>query len=109
MSGFAIMGLAGEGYRVLAGLLPWGSEQRRYRRLRHSLQEAIRCGVTTVVEPQSGLDDLPLYQRARDDGALACRLVAALFHSPAASIGQLEEFEAARRRYDDDRLRVAPV
>jgi predicted amidohydrolase YtcJ len=109
LSGFAIMGLAGEGHRVLAGLLPWGSEQRRYRRLRHSLQEAIRCGITTVVEPQSGLDDLPLYQRARDDGALACRLVAALFHSPAASIGQLAEFEAARRRYDDDRLRVAPV
>ena len=41
--------------------------------------------------------------------ALAGRLVAALFLSPAASIGQLEEFEAARRRYDDDRLRVAPV
>jgi hypothetical protein len=54
LSGFAIMGLAGEGHRVLAGLLPWGSEQRRYRRLRHSLQEAIRCGITTVVEPQSG-------------------------------------------------------
>ena len=55
------MGLAGHGHQVLAGYLPWGSEQRRYRRLRHSLEEAIRCGITTVVEPQSGLDDLPLY------------------------------------------------
>ena len=40
---------------------------------------------------------------------LACRLIAALFHAPGASLDSLEEFEAARRRYDDDRLRVAPV
>ena len=81
VSGFAIMGLAGEGHQALAGHLPWASGPRRYRRLSHSLHEAIRCGITTVVEPQSGLDDLPLYQRARDEGALACRLIAALFHS----------------------------
>jgi predicted amidohydrolase YtcJ len=109
LSGLAIMGLAGEGHRVLARHLPWGSEERRYRRLRHSLAEAIRCGITTVVEPQSGLDDLPLYQRAREDGVLACRLIAALFHSPAAGRGELDAFEAARRRFDDDQLRVAPV
>jgi predicted amidohydrolase YtcJ len=109
VSGFAIMGLAGEGHRALAGQLPWGSDQRRYRRLRHSLDTAIRCGITTVVEPQSGLDDLPLYQRAREEGVLACRLIAALFHPPGADLGLLEEFEAARRRHDDDRLRVAPV
>jgi predicted amidohydrolase YtcJ len=109
VSGFAIMGLAGEGHRVLARHLPWGSGQRRYRRLAHSLDTAIRCGITTVVEPQSGLDDLPLYQRARQDGVLACRLIVALFHPPGASLDSLEEFEAARRRYDDDRLRVAPV
>ena len=109
VSGFAIMGLAGEGHRVLARHLPWGSGQRRYRRLAHSLDTAIRCGITTVVEPQSGLDDLPLYQRARQDGVLACRLIVALFHPPGASLDSLEEFEAARRRFDDDRLRVAPV
>ncbi len=74
LSGFAIMGLAGDGHRALGEHLPWASAERRYRRLRHSLDQAIRCGVTTVVEPQSGLDDLPLYERARDDGALACRL-----------------------------------
>ena len=109
MSGFAIMGLAGEGHRVLARHLPWGSGQRRYRRLAHSLDTAIRCGITTVVEPQSGLDDLPFYQRAREDGVLACRLIhVARFHPPGASLDSLGEFEAARRRYDDDRLRVGP-
>ena len=109
LSGFAIMGLAGEGHHALASLLPWGSEERRYRRLAHSLETAIRCGITTVVEPQSGLDDLPLYQRARADGTLACRLIAALFLSPGASLDALPDFEAARRQYDDDQLRVGPV
>ena len=70
VSGYAIMGLAGAGHQALAAQLPWGSDQRRYRRLRHSLAAAIRCGITTVVEPQSGLDDLPLYQRAREEGEI---------------------------------------
>ena len=109
LSGFAIMGLAGAGHRALAEHLPWGSEARRYRRLRHSLDQAIRCGITTVVEPQSGLDDLRLYERARDEGALACRLIAALFLAPAAGLDGLDAFDAARHRYADDRLRVAPV
>jgi predicted amidohydrolase YtcJ len=110
VSGFAVMGLAGVGHRVLAGHLPWGSDQRRYRRLTHSLREAIRCGITTVVEPQSGLDDLPLYQQAREEGALACRLIAALFLPPGVSLEEtVDDFEDARRNYDDDRLRVAPV
>jgi hypothetical protein len=109
LSGFATMGLAGAGHQALARHLPWGSDQRRYRRLGHSLDLAIRSGITTVVEPQSGLDDLPLYQRARENGLLTARLIAALYLPPGADLGQLEAFEAARRRYDDDRLRVAPV
>ncbi len=109
LSGYAIMGLAGAGHQELARHLPWASDQRRYRRLRHSLDTAIRCGITTVVEPQSGLDDLRLYLRAREEGVLACRLIAALFHPPGADRGLLDEFETARRNYDDDRLRVAPV
>jgi predicted amidohydrolase YtcJ len=109
LSGFAIMGLAGDGFQALAGHLPWGGDSRRYRRLCNSLDMAIRCGITTVVEPQSGLDDLPLYQRARDEGVLASRMIAALFLPPGADLARLDAFETAQRRYDDDRLRVAPV
>ncbi len=93
VSGFAVMGLAGEGHRALAAQLPWGSGERRFRRLAHSLREAIRCGITTVVEPQSGTDDLPLYQRARDEGVLASRLIAAMFLAPGASLDSLADFE----------------
>jgi predicted amidohydrolase YtcJ len=109
VSGFATMGLAGDGHRALAGKLPWASGPRRYRRLAASLGQAIRCGITTVVEPQSGLDDLPLYERARDEGLLAGRLIAALFLPPGASLDALADFDAARRGHDDDRLRAGPV
>ncbi len=109
LSGFATMGLAGEGFRALARVLPWAGEDRRYRRLAASLREAVRCGITTVVEPQSGLDDLSLYQRAREEGLLATRLIAALYLPPGASLDALAEFDEARRRYDDDRLRAGPV
>jgi predicted amidohydrolase YtcJ len=109
VSGFAIMGLAGAGHQALAGQLPWGSGPRRYRRLSHSLHEAISCGITTVVEPQSGLDDLPLYQRARDEGVLDCRLIAALFLPPGGGLESLADFDDARGRYADNRLRVGPV
>jgi hypothetical protein len=34
------------------------------------MQMAVECGITAVVEPQSGLDDLTLYQQAREEGAL---------------------------------------
>jgi predicted amidohydrolase YtcJ len=109
LTDFATTGLAGDGHRALAAILPWGSPERRYRRLRASLDMAIRCGITTLTEPQSGLDDLPLYQRALEDGSLRGRLVAALFHPPGASRDLLDHFDAARRRYTGDRLRVAPV
>ena len=109
ISEFATMGLAGAGHQALAARLPWASDQRRYQRLARSAREAIRCGITTVVEPQSGLDDLPLYQRARAEGTLASRLIAALYLAPGAGLDQLAQFDMARRRYDDDLLRVGPV
>ncbi|HEU5420206.1 MAG TPA: amidohydrolase [Streptosporangiaceae bacterium] len=109
LTSFATLGLAGDGHQALAAVLPWGSPDRRYQRLQRSLAMAIRCGITTITEPQSGLDDLPLYQRAQDDGSLRGRLIAALFHPPGASRDLLDRFDAARRRYAGDRLRVAPV
>ena len=109
LPGFATMGLAGEGHRALAALIPWAGEDRRFRRLRHSMEMAVECGITTVVEPQSGIGDLPLYERAREEGALRCRLVAALYHPPGASLEELTAFDDARRLHDDDCLRVGPV
>ncbi|CCA60181.1 hypothetical protein SVEN_6895, partial [Streptomyces venezuelae ATCC 10712] len=78
---FAVKGLSRDGHRALRELgLPWASPDRQYGRLAKSLDDAIGFGITTVVEPQNSLDDLALFRRARGEGRLRSRIVAALFH-----------------------------
>ncbi|WP_406296566.1 amidohydrolase [Embleya sp. NBC_00888] len=107
---FAIRGLSREGHRALRELgLPWASADRQYGRLAKSLDDAIRFGITTVVEPQNSLDDLALYTRARHEGRLRSRIVAALFHPRGTTAADLDEFAEAARAHNDDRLRVGPL
>ncbi|MET7299863.1 amidohydrolase [Embleya sp. NPDC005575] len=107
---FAIRGLSRDGHRALRELgLPWASADRQYGRLAKSLDDAIRFGITTVVEPQNSLDDLALYTRARHEGRLRSRIVAALFHPRGTTAADLDEFAEAARTHGDDRLRVGPL
>lgn len=107
---FAVKGLSRDGHRALRALgVPWALPDRQYGRLVKSLDDAIRYGITTVVEPQNSLDDLALYERARAEGRLRSRIVAALFHPRGTTGADLDEFAAAARKYDDDRLSVGPL
>ena len=45
---------------------------------------ATSLGITTVVEPQVPLAELPLFERALDEGVLSSRVIAALFHPVGA-------------------------
>ncbi|MFF3395923.1 amidohydrolase [Streptomyces sp. NPDC002669] len=107
---FAVRGLSRDGHRALRELgLPWASPDRQYGRLAKSLDDAIGFGITTVVEPQNSLDDLALFDRARAEGRLRSRIVAALFHPRGTTDADLDDFAAAARRHDDDRVRVGPL
>jgi predicted amidohydrolase YtcJ len=106
---FAVMGLSREGNAALARALPGYAEERQYARLCHSLELATAFGITTIVEPQNSLDDLPLFERALAEGRLRSRLIAALFHPPGTTAEQLDAFADATRRWDSDRLRVGPI
>ncbi|MFD7530842.1 amidohydrolase [Streptomyces sp. NPDC059849] len=107
---FAVKGLSRDGHRALQRLgLPWASADRQYGRLAKSLDDAIRFGITTVVEPQNSLDDLQLFDRARAEGRLKSRIVAALFHPRGTTDADLDDFATAAHRYDDDRIRVGPL
>ncbi|MDI2126420.1 amidohydrolase [Yinghuangia seranimata] len=107
---FAVRGLSRDGHRALKALgVPWASDDRQYGRLARSLDDAIRFGITTVVEPQNSLDDLALFTRARAEGRLRSRIVAALFHPRGTTDADLDEFAAAAKEFDDDRFRVGPL
>ena len=89
---FAVMGLERAGQAALAAVVPAYSDDRRYQRLLQSLDLAIGFGITTVVEPQNSVDDLPLFERARAEGRLRSRLIAALFHPPGTTDDELDAF-----------------
>jgi hypothetical protein len=106
---FAVMGLAGEGQRALAAVLPSAAPDLVYRRLVENASTALSYGITTVVEPQNGLDDLPVFARLRREGPPSPRLIVALYHPPGTTRKEVDAFEEAKRAHDDDRLRVGPV
>src|SRR5205085_1051732 len=61
---FAVMGLSRAGHAMLTEhVRPNFTPESQYRRLLSSLDMAIGFGITTVVEPQNSVDDLPHFQR----------------------------------------------
>ena len=93
----------------MAAQVPNFSADAVYRGLVRSLAMAAELGITTAVEPQNSLDDLPLFVRAREEGRLRSRVIAALFHPPGTTAEELDAFAEAKATYHDDRFRVGPI
>lgn len=81
------------GLAALQADIPMYSPSRRYRKLCSSMNMATSLGITTVVEPQVPLAELPLFERALHEGRLTSRVIAALFHP----VGADAEFRKALR------------
>jgi len=106
---FAVMGISRRGQAALEAVVPGYARELQYERTLESLDMAIAYGITTVVEPQNSPDDMWIYERARTEGRLRSRLVAAMFHPVGTTEAERAEFDAMRARFDDDRLRVGAV
>jgi len=106
---FAVMGIGRAGQAALAGVMPGYARETQYERTLASLDMAAAFGITTIVEPQNSPDDLWIFERARREGRLRSRLVAAMYHPVGTTEAERREFEAARARLDDDHLRVGPI
>jgi predicted amidohydrolase YtcJ len=106
---FAVMGLSKGGQAALAAEVPNFRPDATYRKLLRSLDMAAELGITTAVDPQNALDDLPLFVNSREQGAMRSRVVAALFHTPDTTVEELADFAEAKGSYDDDRFRVGPI
>jgi predicted amidohydrolase YtcJ len=109
LTGFAVMGISRRGQEALEGIVPGYARELQYERTLESLDMAVRFGITTVLEPQNSPDDLWVFERARAEGHLRSRLVCAMFHPVGTTEAERREFEQARARFDDDRLRVGPI
>lgn len=106
---YATYGLSRAGLSTLQQVVPGFGVEAQYERVRAGLRMATRLGITTVVEPQNSLDDLSLFLRAREEGELRSRVVAALFHPVGTTDDERDEFADAARWFSDDRFRVGPL
>lgn len=102
------------GLAALQRDIPMYSPERRYRKLRSSMRMATALGITTVVEPQVPLAELPLFERALAEGVLSSRVIAALFH-PVGADGEFRRTlrdtiaNAAENPDDAGLLRLGPI
>ena len=98
------------GLAALQADIPMYSPQRRYRKLQSSMHMATALGITTVVEPQVPLAELPLFERALAEGVLTSRVIAALFH-PVGADGAFRQRlrDAVDGAVDHPMLRLGPV
>jgi predicted amidohydrolase YtcJ len=106
---FAVLGISEDGQRALEPHIPGYAPDAQYARTVQSLDMATAFGITTIVEPQNGLDDIALFVRARDEGTLRSRLIAAMLCLPGTSAERLDALAEAKRTYADDRFRVGPI
>jgi len=109
VTGFGSTGLSQDAEAVLRKHLPSHADGQVERGVERNMKQAVKAGITTVVDPQSYLEDLNIYASLLQQGKLPARLQVALFHRRGTTEATLQEFDNARRKYDDDRLRVAAV
>lgn len=90
--------------------IPLYSPERRYRRMLSSLRMATAAGITTAVEPQVPLAEMELLLRAREEGRLSSRVIAALFHPVDADAAFRTRLrDAVDTAPEDPRLRFGPL
>ena len=109
LTGFGSTGLSEEAEAELRKHLPSHAAGQVERGVQWNMSQAVKAGITTIVDPQSYPEDLKIFEKLRDEGKLPARLQVALFHRRGTPEAMLQIFDEARRKYNDDRLRVAAV
>ncbi len=93
---FAVMGISRAGRPRSRAILPG------YERVPSNTSARSRAwtwrsslGITTIVEPQNSPDDMWIFERARDEGRLRSRLIAAMFHPVGTTDAERDEFDTS--------------
>lgn len=109
VTGFGSTGLSEDSEAELRKRLPSHSPEESYNGIRETLVAAAHNGITTVIDPQSYLEDLETYVKLEKNGDMPVRLQVALFHRRGTTQATLDKFAEARAKYNDDHFRVAAV
>ena len=82
VTGFGSTGLSEDSEAELRKHLPSHSPEAEYNAIRDTLIAAAHNGITTVIDPQSYLEDLDTYIKLEKNGDMPVRLQVALFPPP---------------------------
>ena len=107
--GFGSTGLSAKAEAELSNILPSHSHANAAHNIEQLLRQAARAGITTVVDPQSYLENVPTYVQLKQGGRLPQRLQIALFHRRGTTDAEIDKFAEAVKQYNDDTFRVAAV
>lgn len=95
---------------LVSRLIPEPSPEERLAALRTGLQEAARWGVTCVHGLGGEFEDLELFARLRQEGALTLRLVVTMWvDEPGPKESDFQAYEQARSKFNDNWLAVRGV
>jgi hypothetical protein len=107
--GFGSTGLSEKAEAELSKILPSHSPANIPGNIEHLLQQAAKAGITTVVDPQSYLESIPIYVQLKKEGKLPQRLQVALFHRRGTTDAEIDKIVEAVKLYNDDTFRVSAV
>src|SRR6202165_3718125 len=80
VTGFGSTGLSEDAEAELRKHLPSHASGQVERGVQWNVNQAVKAGITTVVDPQSYLEDLDIYARLRQGGKTSARAHVGLFH-----------------------------
>ena len=109
VTGFGSTGLSEDSEAELRKHLPSHSPEAEYNAIRDTLVAAAHNGITTVIDPQSYLEDLDTYIKLEKNGDMPVRLQVALFHRRGTTPETLNNSRRLAEKYNDDHFRVAAV
>ena len=107
IQGVVSLGSANKAMSRLGAQLPEDDGQEAS--LEASLLQALGYGITTIIAPQTGVDELDTFVKARDEGKLKARVQTALFHPVGTQASELPLFSMAAESLNDDQLRVSAI
>jgi predicted amidohydrolase YtcJ len=96
VTGFGSTGLSEDAEAELRKRLPSHAAAAIAHDVANNVAAAVKAGITTVVDPQSYLEDLDVYSRLRSEGKIPARLQVALFYRRGTTEDTLRLFDDAR-------------
>lgn len=96
-------------YRLVKNLIPPPDDQRKYTLLRQAIDQALRCGLTSLHTMDGSAEQLAWYVRMEQSGELPLRVYCTFNVTNETDETMLEAYAAQRSQYVGEQVRIGSV